>query len=132
MRGDDTTELADAQRQMARGGSGNAGSPGDPTGQELFDSIPSSTSFVGNRATSWIRGLGYNTYVDGFLTPNNDAPDVGHHGGGLTGARSFHSGGVQVLLCDGSTQFVSQGVKQDVWRALFSRNGGEVIDGDAF
>ena len=128
----DTDELADAQRQMARGGSGAAGPPGGPTGQELFDSIPSATSFDGGRATSWIRGLGYNTYVDGFLTPNNDAPDVGHHGGGLTGARSAHPGGVNVLMCDGSTQFVSESVQERVWRALFSRNGGEVIDGGEF
>jgi len=127
----DSSELRDAQRQMA-GASGVPNSPGDPTGQQLFDSIAAATSFRGTRATSWIRGLGYNTYVDGFLTPNHEQPDVQHHGGGLTGARSAHPGGVNVLMCDGSTQFMSDGVQQAVWRALFSRDGGEVIDGGAF
>ena len=124
LRGDRTSELADPQRQMARGGSGP---PGGPTGQELFDGIPSATSFDGGRATSWIRGLGYNTYVDGFLTPNHALPDAAHHGGGLVGARSAHSGGVNVLLCDGSARFVGDTVERDTWRALFSRNGGEIV-----
>ena len=122
-------KLTDPQRQMARGGSGP---PGGPTGQELYESVNTATSFDGGRATSWIRGLGYNTYVDGFLTPNDDVPDVAHHGGGLTAARSAHPGGVQVLLCDGSARFVSEGVKRDVWRAAFSRNGGETIDATEF
>ena len=130
LRGDRTPELADARRQMARGGVG--GPPGGPTGQELFDGIPSSTSFDGGRATSRIRGLGYNTYVDGFLTPNSPFPDVAHHGGGLVAARSAHAGGVNALLCDGSARFVGDTVGQETWRALFSRHGGEVIDGREF
>ena len=41
-------------------------------------------------------------------------------------ARSYHEGGVQVSLCDGSGRFVSENISLDVWRALGSRNGGEV------
>jgi prepilin-type N-terminal cleavage/methylation domain-containing protein/prepilin-type processing-associated H-X9-DG protein len=42
-------------------------------------------------------------------------------------ARSYHTGGVNVVLMDGSVRFVSNGVRQDVWRALGTRNGGEVV-----
>lgn len=42
-------------------------------------------------------------------------------------ARSEHTGGVQVLLSDGSGRFVSENVSNDIWRALGSRSGGETI-----
>ena len=132
MRGGRTPDLLDPQRQMARGGAGAEGRPGGPTGEELFASIPSSTSYDGGRATTWIRGLGYNTYVDAQLRPNDPLPDVAHHGSGLTAARSAHPGGVNVVLCDGSARFVGETIEEDTWRALFSRNGGEVIDGSEF
>lgn len=38
-----------------------------------------------------------------------------------------HAGGAHVLLGDGSVRFVSEFINVDVWAALSSRNGGEVI-----
>lgn len=40
---------------------------------------------------------------------------------------SRHTGGVHVLLADGSTRFVSQNINLTVWRGLGSRNGGEIV-----
>jgi prepilin-type N-terminal cleavage/methylation domain-containing protein len=40
--------------------------------------------------------------------------------------RSYHVGGVQVLLMDGSVHFVGNSIDQAIWRALGSRAGGEV------
>jgi prepilin-type N-terminal cleavage/methylation domain-containing protein/prepilin-type processing-associated H-X9-DG protein len=40
---------------------------------------------------------------------------------------SRHTGGVHTLLCDGSVRFVGNSVNLATWRALGSRNGGEVI-----
>jgi prepilin-type processing-associated H-X9-DG protein len=42
-------------------------------------------------------------------------------------ARSRHSGGVNVVLCDGSTRFVTDGINLETWRALGTAQGGEVI-----
>ena len=42
-------------------------------------------------------------------------------------ARSSHTGGVQVLLADGSVRFVSDSVNLLTWQALATRNGNEVI-----
>ncbi|MCA9036746.1 MAG: DUF1559 domain-containing protein [Planctomycetaceae bacterium] len=39
---------------------------------------------------------------------------------------SKHTGGVQVLLCDGSVRFASDNVSLVTWRALGTRNGGEL------
>jgi prepilin-type N-terminal cleavage/methylation domain-containing protein/prepilin-type processing-associated H-X9-DG protein len=50
------------------------------------------------------------------------------NGWGVTTARSWHRGGVNVLMGDGSTRFVSEHVQRNVWRALGSRNGGELVE----
>jgi prepilin-type processing-associated H-X9-DG protein len=46
-------------------------------------------------------------------------------------ARSYHTGGVNALLLDGSVHFCAGTVRPDVWRALSTRAGGEV-PGDSF
>jgi prepilin-type N-terminal cleavage/methylation domain-containing protein/prepilin-type processing-associated H-X9-DG protein len=46
------------------------------------------------------------------------------------GFRSFHPGGANFLMCDGSVKFVKDGIAGANYRALASRNGGEVISSD--
>ena len=45
-------------------------------------------------------------------------------------ASSMHPGGVNVGLIDGSVKFVKDTINRDVWRALGSINGGEVLSAD--
>jgi hypothetical protein len=40
---------------------------------------------------------------------------------------SFHPGGIQTALADGSVRFVQNTIPQAVWQATFTRNGGEVV-----
>jgi hypothetical protein len=40
---------------------------------------------------------------------------------------SYHPGGLQVVLGDGSVRFVPQTVDLVVWRAMGSRSGGETV-----
>ena len=42
-------------------------------------------------------------------------------------ARSAHTGGVMVLLADGSVTFVSDSINRATWHALGTRNRGEVV-----
>jgi prepilin-type N-terminal cleavage/methylation domain-containing protein/prepilin-type processing-associated H-X9-DG protein len=52
---------------------------------------------------------------------NNSGPDYN------MSARSYHSGGVNAAMCDGSVLFVSANVSLNVWQAAGSRNGGETV-----
>ena len=47
-------------------------------------------------------------------------------------ASSFHPGGVNVLLMDGSVRFIKSSINLSVWNALGTRAGGEVLSADAF
>jgi prepilin-type N-terminal cleavage/methylation domain-containing protein len=44
-------------------------------------------------------------------------------------SRSYHPGGVHVVLVDGSARFVDEDVALVTWRALATRDGDEVVDG---
>lgn len=80
-------------------------------------------------------------------TPNSSVPDqfrsgycinitrvpcVGVYGGYsdraiVIGARSLHTGGVQVALADGSVRFISNNVDRLTWQHLGTPSGGEVL-----
>ncbi len=47
---------------------------------------------------------------------------------GMATARSWHLGGVNVLMGDGSTRFVLESIDLATWRGLGTRNGGELVD----
>ena len=50
----------------------------------------------------------------------------------ITSARSFHPGGVNACMADGSVRFVKSTVNVLTWRAIGSRNLGEVVSADAY
>ena len=47
-------------------------------------------------------------------------------------AQSYHSGGVNALMADGSVRFLKDSVSMPIYWGLGSRAGGEVISSDAF
>ena len=47
-------------------------------------------------------------------------------GGNFEDFRSYHPAGINVVLGDGSVHFVSNSIDEDIFRALATRNGGEV------
>ncbi len=47
---------------------------------------------------------------------------------GMATAKSFHPGGVNTLMGDGSVRFVAGSIAQEIWRGFGTRNGGELVD----
>jgi prepilin-type N-terminal cleavage/methylation domain-containing protein/prepilin-type processing-associated H-X9-DG protein len=89
-------------------------------------------------ATGEMRCASYNH----FATPNSPTPDCitndanpgeGQYTAiGFRGARSNHTGGVNLLMGDGSVRFVSNGVQLATWRAIATRAGGEAFSDPNF
>jgi prepilin-type N-terminal cleavage/methylation domain-containing protein len=135
---DGTTNTVVFSESVLGGGASSAGS--DPTRDVLELPMGTATTpaacansgggaWSGVRGAKWINGHYGDTLYNHFYGPNATAWDCGNtfHNHALTAARSQHEGGVHVLLCDGSSRFVSENVNLDTWRHLGSRAGGEVL-----
>ncbi|MDR3622389.1 MAG: DUF1559 domain-containing protein [Paludisphaera borealis] len=72
----------------------------------------------------------------GKTVPDADLIAIREENGGPTfaaiTARSYHPGGVDVLLGDGSVRFVKSTISGATWRALGTISAGEVISADAY
>jgi prepilin-type N-terminal cleavage/methylation domain-containing protein/prepilin-type processing-associated H-X9-DG protein len=99
-----------------------------------------------------LRGLVYNDDTCGamfmaYTTPNSTIPDqiktycvypyltnppCINKTPPFIASRSYHPGGVNALLADGSVKFFKDSVAQATWRALSSINAGEVLSADSY
>jgi hypothetical protein len=78
------------------------------------------------RCATWLVGLPMYTGYTAYIPPNAKVADMWCMNDGYYGARSNHNGGVSTLAGDGSVHFVSDSIKESIWRNLGSRNDGEV------
>ena len=87
--------------------------------------------FTGN-GRSWFWGSREWTLYTHAQQPNGPIPDCISGGSipalGMASARSYHPGGVNVLMSDGSGRFVTESISRPLWRGLGTRNGGELVD----
>jgi prepilin-type N-terminal cleavage/methylation domain-containing protein/prepilin-type processing-associated H-X9-DG protein len=72
-----------------------------------------------------------------IMTPNKQACFFGdetssHTYYTIVGASSNHPGGVNVGFLDGSVRFVKDSVGQNVWWAIATKAGGEVVSADSY
>ena len=104
----------------------------------------------GGEDTRGLTWWGYATWFTTYLSPNSSGPDVCYYAEYcvppavnpanppcispfsqqqplVLAARSRHPGGVDSVLCDGWVRFISDNVPLDVWRALSTTKGSEVI-----
>jgi prepilin-type processing-associated H-X9-DG protein len=92
----------------------------------------STTTFTGQRGDRWINGGYLSTAYNHYTTPNSRTYDCLNSANnyGLKTARSKHTGGVNLLLCDGSVHFVSDSISLTTWRALATRAGNDLVGSD--
>jgi prepilin-type processing-associated H-X9-DG protein len=50
----------------------------------------------------------------------------------FSNASSYHAGGVNTLMADGSVRFIKDTIALYVWWGLGTKAGGEVISADSF
>ena len=112
---------------------------------ECLNAPPLVSSFNFNSMGRWLGGSDFsNGWPFGFYsatlynhvaTPNWRGYDCGNWSAiadapgeyAIVSARSLHIGGAQIQLGDASVRFVSENVDLQVWRAVGTRDGGEVI-----
>lgn len=72
------------------------------------------------------------TFYNHAQAPNGIVPDCisgqRRTATGMATARSNHPEGVNTLMGDGSTRFVSESIDQSVWRRLGTRNGWDLVE----
>lgn len=122
-----------------------------PPNADPFTLVPEYGGSCGNLHSSghteWADGHVHQTGFNTAWTPNkkimssNGQHDLDINGqreaqGGPTFAavnsRSYHPGGVNILLGDGSVKFIKDSIDGLTWRALSTLQGGEVISADAY
>ena len=128
---------------------------GGPTSTAIPNTIAEASAMVASGAqekatghTEWPDGRVHHTGFTATMTPNTRVPFINQDGvevdadfnswqegrNGIDGnptyamitSRSEHSGVVQVVLLDGSVQTVEDGIDLPVWRAMATRDGGEI------
>jgi prepilin-type N-terminal cleavage/methylation domain-containing protein/prepilin-type processing-associated H-X9-DG protein len=81
-----------------------------------------------DRQARWADGANTTHQYVHYYPPNSTTPDCASRGGNWRTARSRHTGGVNLALCDGSVRFVRNGVHPATWAALGSRADGDLVN----
>ncbi len=88
-----------------------------------------SLQFRSDNGAYWIQGQHTTLYQHAGL-PNQRSCSWRTTPTMFQNASSAHTGGINLLLCDGSVRFARDSVSLVAWRAVGTRDGGEVIAND--
>jgi prepilin-type N-terminal cleavage/methylation domain-containing protein/prepilin-type processing-associated H-X9-DG protein len=97
------------------------------------------TSDDGLKGVDWLyQHCGAGGCYSHINTPNKKScyftgsKTAGHPTSTMIGASSYHAGGVNVALLDGSVRFIKDSINPQTWWALATKAGGEVISSDSY
>ncbi len=94
-------------------------------------------SFDNQKGRDWAHGCMTQTLFNTVVPPNGRKWTHCSNTGSTTmapfsNANSYHPGGVNTLLADGSVKFMKDSINVVTWFGLGTRNGGEVISADSY
>jgi prepilin-type N-terminal cleavage/methylation domain-containing protein/prepilin-type processing-associated H-X9-DG protein len=91
------------------------------------------------RGENWAHGCNDMTLFTTLATPNlyNDQwTNCSNSGSGgnsnINNSDSYHPGGVNVLMADGSVKFIKDSINPRTWWSLGTKAGGEVVSADSY
>jgi len=112
----------------------------DNNAMPMCDPTTRTTSYR-YRGQEYYRAFGPTAFYTHTLPPNSQYYDCGtvsdtsasnNYSRTHLATRSYHPGGSNVAMADGSVRFAKNTVAISVWRALGTRAGGEVISADSY
>jgi prepilin-type N-terminal cleavage/methylation domain-containing protein len=116
--------------------------------EEAIEIVNSGAQFKNTGHTEWPDGRVHHTGFTATLPPNSFVPhekndkvwdadynswQEGRNGGNgspsyaMITSRSYHPTIVQAAFADGSIQSISENIELPMWRAMATRNGGEIV-----
>jgi len=86
---------------------------------------------------TWLEGSIWRNWMNTIMPPNQNCCTPGEDSSSswqyiLKPASSYHPGGINAALCDGSVRFFKDTVNPQTWMDLSTRAGGEVVSSDAY
>jgi len=117
---------------------GSPETPGRPILQIQQGCQASTQIAYAQKGIDWLLDLcGKGGAYSHIMTPNKKAcwwgtGDNANTDTTVVGAQSYHSGGVNCGLLDGSVKFIKDSISNQTWWALATKAGGEVIDASSY
>ncbi len=127
LKGDGGAKAVDVKRQYVRLKADALKGLKDDAGVQDFKD---NKNIAGDRCASWMDGRFLQGTFTGTRQPNDARPDVDCGGaGGLSALRGLDDT-VGIALCDGSTRLIKVTISKETWKALITRNGGDILGSD--
>jgi prepilin-type processing-associated H-X9-DG protein len=127
----DDVAADDATNALIMQGTGGSIDPLDPSTVAQCTGQTGGSKFRYIGLQYWRGAVSWTSMYNHTLTPNSpirgacvDSTLLAYH----LAARSYHTGGVNVALGDGSVRFVSDTIPLATWRVLGTIAGGEAVD----
>jgi prepilin-type N-terminal cleavage/methylation domain-containing protein/prepilin-type processing-associated H-X9-DG protein len=94
-------------------------------------------SYDNQKGRDWAHGCMTQTLFNTVVTPNKYKWTHCSNTGSttmapLSNAQSYHAGGVNCLMADGSVKFIKDSISQVTWWSLGTKGSGEVIDASSY
>jgi prepilin-type processing-associated H-X9-DG protein len=100
----------------------------------MYSACQASTTSITYRGLEYYRPITMTANYAHTISPNYQGMDCGWGNFFVAhqAARSYHSGGVNAVMVDGSVHFFKNTINLTTWKAVGTISGGEVLSADQY